>query len=527
MSPTHDFIDIGDVLKYEFLQGEIKTIDVSTDTCTVSVGGVVYSAIVFYHCEPNSTLRSNGAVQDGSTGFVVGDQVFVMKKKVDSPTLSEVKVVGHVNGCRHCLLGGEGYYIFYKNASDEFKVSRCIFGATSITVEDTIKFNDILLTQLPMETSPALTPLTWHIKKFRHNVMTNGTRTERDLYCVWSSVLYYSPYAGWNAFAAANPTNQLVVNNLNTNIVMTAQVLTDLQTVNYNVNHAHTYASDPAGNDNWRILGSGESGDCEDFALTKAQKLLDLGYPASALHIEASEIAPTVPPGTARIGGHAWLVVQTTTGDYALDINSDTVGLNKNLTFSGREFTTRRRQIGSNWAFISPFSAFNSAMNVYLGYTFVYILDPLLNILYPLPWTSAYRPFLFPEDGVTGIGSCSINFSDDHNSIYYADAGWLYTYRLDENVLTEVSKVANTSSGWLTKEGVIKSPFPAEPLPEDHPFWYMEFVGGYINPEYFSYQGAELISFDGYYDFQYEYRVEPLATLPGIQWQDNPNIGDP
>ena len=47
--PTHDFVDIGDVLKHELLQGEIKTIDTATDTCTVSVGGTVYSALVFYH----------------------------------------------------------------------------------------------------------------------------------------------------------------------------------------------------------------------------------------------------------------------------------------------------------------------------------------------------------------------------------------------------------------------------------------------------------------------------------------------
>ena len=47
--PTHDFVDIGDVLKHELLQGTIVTLDTATDTCTVSVGGVVYSALVFYH----------------------------------------------------------------------------------------------------------------------------------------------------------------------------------------------------------------------------------------------------------------------------------------------------------------------------------------------------------------------------------------------------------------------------------------------------------------------------------------------
>lgn len=506
--PTHDFVDIGDVLDFELLQGEIKTIDTASDTCTVSVGGVVYSAVVFYHCEPTSTLRSNGAIQDGATGFQIGDQVFVMKKKVASPVLSEVKVVGHVTGCRHCSLSGSGYYVFYKSG-DDFKVARCLFGANGITVAETKNIDDIGFTQLAMLSSPAVNPLTWHAKKFRHKVMTNGIRTERDLYCVWSSVYFNpAPFGGWTNFAAANPAHPLVTNNLNTEITYSTQLMTDLQTVNYSVNHAHAYVSDPAGNDNWEILGSGESGDCEDFVLTKAQALLALGYPASALHIEASEIEPD--GGTARVGGHAWLVVQTTSGDYALDLNSDTVVLNSSLTFGGRAFTTRRRQIGSNWAFISPFSAFLAGTNIYLGWTFVYILDPVLNILYLLPYDSdgAYRPFLYTtadQEDETSPGSPSINFSEDNNYIYYADQGYIYTYRLDENVLTQVSKVAYASQGWITREGTIKPLRPAEPLPEGHPF--TSITDGQIPASYrpLTWGGAEVVSFDGYYDFQYQY----------------------
>jgi hypothetical protein len=47
--PTHDFIDIGDVLNYELLKGKIVTIDPDTDTCTVNVEGSVVTALIFYH----------------------------------------------------------------------------------------------------------------------------------------------------------------------------------------------------------------------------------------------------------------------------------------------------------------------------------------------------------------------------------------------------------------------------------------------------------------------------------------------
>lgn len=49
MSPTHDFVDIGDVLKHEILTGTITAIDSATDTCTVTVGGSSLSALIFYH----------------------------------------------------------------------------------------------------------------------------------------------------------------------------------------------------------------------------------------------------------------------------------------------------------------------------------------------------------------------------------------------------------------------------------------------------------------------------------------------
>ncbi len=47
--PRINFPTIGDIQDFEFLQGTIKSIDSSTDTCTVEVDGSVMSALLFYH----------------------------------------------------------------------------------------------------------------------------------------------------------------------------------------------------------------------------------------------------------------------------------------------------------------------------------------------------------------------------------------------------------------------------------------------------------------------------------------------
>jgi predicted transglutaminase-like cysteine proteinase len=464
--PVHDFVDIGDVLKHELLQGTIVTLDTETDTCTVSVGGVVYNALVFYHCEPDSTLRSNGAIQDAATGFQVGDQVFVMKKIGDAPALSDVKVVGLVNGCRHCDSGGEGYYVVYKKDGG-LSIATCDFLSASVTVNDTRPaLTD--LTFLNLDSASYVnteTPVAWFIKKFSHNALTNGVRTKRDLYYIFTSILFSeTPFTGWVNFCTANPAHALVTNTLNTEITYSAQLMTDMQTVNYNVNHDHTYASEPLGHDNWKIMTPGQTGDCEDFALTKAQALLDLGYPASALHIECSQIDN---PGPGTRAGHAWLVVQTTTGDYALDLNNDSVGLNAALTVGGKELYTRKRQIGSKWAFISPFSPVRSCVNAYLENYFSYIFDPLLNIMHPLALGNNYhsRPFstLYYENNMPleGPRSPSVNFSEDNNYIYWENDGNTYKYQLDESVLTLLSSAATVvpsgMAGFIGRSGTLKT----------------------------------------------------------------------
>jgi len=144
---------------------------------------------------------------------------------------------------------------------------------------------------------------------------------------------------GWTQFCDDNPGFPLVSNTASTSIEMTAQLKADLQTVNAEVNNRHTYKLDTETYgklEHWTTMSPGGSGDCEDFALTKAKALLDLGYPASAIHIEI---------GLTQKGvGHAWLVVQTDKGDIALDNGYDTP-----VPTGALSYTNRRRQTGRNW----------------------------------------------------------------------------------------------------------------------------------------------------------------------------------
>lgn len=98
--PSHDFKDIGDVLNFDILRGTITAIDSVTDTCTVSVDGASREALLFYHCEPDSILRDNGAIEGAASGFAVDDEVIVIVRKDQEV----IKVIAHIDGVRHCAM---------------------------------------------------------------------------------------------------------------------------------------------------------------------------------------------------------------------------------------------------------------------------------------------------------------------------------------------------------------------------------------------------------------------------------------
>ena len=91
-------------------------------------------------------------------------------------------------------------------------------------------------------------------------------------------------------------------------IVLTDSAMAQLGTINLSVNRSMKAAAD-GGRDRWSAGDA--TGDCEDYALTKKQRLLRLGWPSSALLI-----------ALARTGGgeeHAVLVARTDRGDLVLD----------------------------------------------------------------------------------------------------------------------------------------------------------------------------------------------------------------
>jgi predicted transglutaminase-like cysteine proteinase len=143
---------------------------------------------------------------------------------------------------------------------------------------------------------------------------------------------------GWAEFGERNPDFPLVTATGNQVIEMTNSLNDLLKSVQAEVNK-NTYKLDTelyGKLEHWTIMAPGGSGDCEDFALTKAMKLLQAGIPANAMNIEV---------GVGANGqGHAWLVIKTDKGDIALDLNYADPMPNGALPYTGQ-----KRQYGMEW----------------------------------------------------------------------------------------------------------------------------------------------------------------------------------
>jgi len=79
--------------------------------------------------------------------------------------------------------------------------------------------------------------------------------------------------------------------------------------INGDVNRSIRPVNDANGVDDWEANTT--SGDCEDFALTKRRKLIQLGWSARSLRMAVAR--------TRSGEGHAVLVVKTSEGDLVLD----------------------------------------------------------------------------------------------------------------------------------------------------------------------------------------------------------------
>lgn len=95
--------------------------------------------------------------------------------------------------------------------------------------------------------------------------------------------------------------------------------------VNQDVNQAIVPLANPP--DGWNVAPP--EGDCNDYALTKRSRLIELGVPAGALHIAITD--------TPRGEAHAVLVVRTTAGDVVLDNLGNAI---KSLPLSGYAIRT-------------------------------------------------------------------------------------------------------------------------------------------------------------------------------------------
>ena len=100
----------------------------------------------------------------------------------------------------------------------------------------------------------------------------------------------------------------------------TPERLSELDEINRAINHSIEPATDTeiyGVTELWTIPKA--RGDCEDFALLKRQKLMELGWPASSLLITVVR--------DEKNEGHAVLAARTSQGDFVLDNKIDAVRL--------------------------------------------------------------------------------------------------------------------------------------------------------------------------------------------------------
>lgn len=106
--PYYEHPNFGDVQNHIFMKGIITSVDSENDLADVTVpGGSDGSGVpLFYHCDPDSEERSNGAIEGASAAFSAGsddpddgDEVMVMCK---ADTGLPVRIIGFVDGIKSC-----------------------------------------------------------------------------------------------------------------------------------------------------------------------------------------------------------------------------------------------------------------------------------------------------------------------------------------------------------------------------------------------------------------------------------------
>ena len=99
-------------------------------------------------------------------------------------------------------------------------------------------------------------------------------------------------------------------------VKMTPKLMTQLVAVNIVVNHAITYTSDQEHNgqlDYWDYPADGK-GDCEDYALEKRRRLVEMGWPRRAMRMAIVSLKDIDML-------HAVMLINTNKGILVLDMN--------------------------------------------------------------------------------------------------------------------------------------------------------------------------------------------------------------
>lgn len=148
--------------------------------------------------------------------------------------------------------------------------------------------------------------------------------------------------SGFVDFCKSNPEHPACKTNGSTQQSYSADLKATLDEINKRINESNTYAydSEQYGKlEHWTEMRQyGDTGDCEDFALTKYRACLLAGIPASSLKLVT---------GKASNGqGHAWLEVQTDKGNVALDLNTQAATFSDELPYSARAVQAD----GTNWS---------------------------------------------------------------------------------------------------------------------------------------------------------------------------------
>ena len=93
--------DWGDITNHIFAKGVITAVDSENDTADVTVEGYKggKDTPLFYHCDPDSEERANGAIEGAAAGFSVDDEVIVMCTNTGAP----VRIIGFVDGIKACF----------------------------------------------------------------------------------------------------------------------------------------------------------------------------------------------------------------------------------------------------------------------------------------------------------------------------------------------------------------------------------------------------------------------------------------